>query len=143
MVSNPPSRKTNGSNANPPEGSASFTSPTSVKGDTRNAKTTPPIAPAAPTIRVLTMFTSTSWFRETPSARNVAFASPSTEACRAKAWPRTMRPTRAARPARSHQPTAWGWIDRSIAAAWLSRLVTERPSSVFTRVWNSGKSAAP
>ena len=36
-----------------------------------------------------------------------------------------------------------GWMERSIAAASLSMSVSERPSSAFDRVWNSGKPAEP
>ena len=59
IAANPPSRNTDQSTTNPVEGSASLTSPTTVRGETKKARTTPPTVPTTATKRVLAMLTST------------------------------------------------------------------------------------
>ena len=56
----------------------------------------------------------------------MALGSASMAAWRASAWATTTIPASAARPARIHHPTAWGWIEESIALASVSRSSTDQ-----------------
>ena len=141
IAASAPGSRADASKANPGDGSASLASPTGVSGESPKAMATPPMTPPAAMISVVVMLRTTSWRRVTPRALKMSYGSASMVAWRESAWATTTIPASAARPARIHHPTAWGWIEDSIALASVSKSNTPTDPSARARAANRGKSA--